>query len=168
MAIVSVLKWLNRAVLGGCDAVPADDLWLEAWREEVEEDGGEDMGGGLRIPGASERRRRRNDLLAVCRVRLARLGLRIRDSRPAEARAASRRRARDAVLLDMLAVASGPELGLRGAGDERMIALARARLANALVESRWRCLGELVSDDGQTLLSWRMASAELASIRSRS
>ena len=160
VAIVSVLKWLNRAVLGGCDAVPADELWLEAWREEVEEEGGEDMGGGARIPGASTNRRRRGDLLAACRERLARLGLRIRDARPAAARAPSRRRARDAVLLDMVAAAEGKELGLLAgaADDEGVCAKARARVANALVETRWRCLGELVSDDGQALLSWKMVS----------
>ena len=40
--VESVLMWVNRAQMGGIDKTPVDDLWLQAWREEITEQGGEE------------------------------------------------------------------------------------------------------------------------------
>ena len=88
----------------------------------------------MRIPGVGVGRRRRGDLLAVCRERLGKLGLRIRDTRPVVERGPSRRRSKDVALQAMLAVVSGAELGLPEgvAGDAGLCAAARVRAFNAL------------------------------------
>ena len=118
VVLESVLTWLNRAVLGGVDATAADELWLEAWREEVVADGGE-ASWAEKVSSnkvKDKERHGRGDLLAACRMVAGKMGLQIRDTRPERERGI--RKEWDVRLLEMLRAASGEELGL-GAAKEK-------------------------------------------------
>ena len=161
VVVGSVLTWLNRAMLGGVDSSPLDDVWLEAWREEVEE-----QGGAVVWNQEAGSKSRRGDLMAACRVMLGKMGLEIRDTRPLEARGPQRRRRQDAALMEMLAAATAAEMGMgREVNEvENAVELERARRRAVLALTDLRCLGELVTIDGLRLHKW----SDLANTAGRS
>ena len=159
VVLESVLTWLNRAVLGGVDATTADELWLEAWREEVDADGGETSWSDEASRDGRKGRQARGDLLASCKVIAGKMGLQIRDTRPD--REQGRRKEWDARLQDMLVAASGEEMGLgegEGEAHSRAMELARNKAMEAWQLQDFRCLSELTTADGKHLSTWKDAA----------
>jgi hypothetical protein len=151
--VESVLTWLNRAMLGGVDKTPVDDLWLKAWKEEITEQGGEETWSRKKSESG------RGDKMRECRDILAAMNMKIVDVRRREEREeGSNRRTRDAALADMLERATLGQLGLTEGGGEAQRAACIADLGHRMetrdtVEGKQtskplRFLGQLASEDG--------------------
>ena len=136
----------------------ADELWLEAWREEIVADGGEaSWAEKVSSSKAKDKERHgRGDLLAACRMVAGKMGLQIRDTRPERERGI--RKKWDVRLLEMLRAASGEELGLGGGEGEvhaRMVELERETVIEAFLKQEFRCLSQITTADGKYLGTWR-------------